>query len=59
MTGENMIKDTLTHIRYDVMVSLFLLLAMLAVYWQVSQHEFINFDDNFHVTGNPYVRSGI
>jgi tetratricopeptide (TPR) repeat protein len=29
------------------------------VYWQVQRFEFVNFDDGFYVTENPYVSSGL
>jgi len=31
---------------------------ILAVYWQVQYHEFINYDDNRYITENKYVKSG-
>jgi hypothetical protein len=31
----------------------------LAVYWQVKQFDFVNFDDNLYITGNPVIQSGI
>ena len=43
---------------HKVSVTLLLLFAVLAVYWQVSSHEFINFDDTIYLTENPDVRSG-
>jgi tetratricopeptide (TPR) repeat protein len=36
-----------------------LLLATFAVYAQVGQFDFVNFDDPDYVTGNPHVRAGI
>jgi len=41
-------------------ISLALLLSVLttAVYWPVSSHEFLNFDDPFYVAGNAEVRGG-
>jgi len=38
---------------------LFLALIPFCVYWQVSHHDFINFDDNLYVTENPQVKSGL
>jgi len=38
----------------------FLLTAViLAVYWQVNQFDFINFDDNIYITNNPIIQSGL
>lgn len=36
-----------------------LIIMTLAVYWQVGNHEFINFDDNIYVTENSRVAAGI
>jgi protein O-mannosyl-transferase len=38
---------------------LLLIAITLAVYWQVGNHEFVNFDDNGYVTQNPHVRTGL
>ena len=42
-----------------VLLYLLLVLAPLCVYWPVSHHDFINFDDDLYVTDNPQVKSGI
>ena len=42
-----------------VLLYLLLVLVSLCVYWQVSHHDFINFDDDLYVTDNPQVKSGI
>ena len=52
-------KSTVFNIRLDLLVCLFLALSILAVYWQVRNHDFVNFDDNLYVTANEHVRSGI
>lgn len=36
-----------------------MILATLAVFWQVNQYDFINIDDEVYVTENLHVRSGI
>jgi len=46
-------------IRPDLLISLFLVIAVLAVYWQVRNHDFINFDDDLYVTINPHVQTGL
>ena len=33
--------------------------AVLAVYWQVHQFDFVNIDDNIYVTENYHIKSGI
>jgi len=40
-------------------ICLFLIVSTLAVYWQVTDHDFINYDDDVFVTENPYVKAGI
>lgn len=45
--------------KWDSVVYTFLVLITLAVYWQVHQFEFINFDDIVYVTQNHYVQSGL
>ena len=52
-------KDTFGDIRIDVFVCLLLVLLILAVYWQVTHHEFINFDDDVYVTDNRKVQAGL
>jgi protein O-mannosyl-transferase len=42
-----------------VIVYIVLALAILAVFWQVHQFDFVNLDDDKYVTQNAYVRSGI
>jgi len=46
-------------IRSDLLVCLFLVMAIIAVYWQVGDHDFINYDDNLYVTINPHVQAGL
>jgi tetratricopeptide (TPR) repeat protein len=46
-------------IQKDILVCLVLLLMTLAVYWQVQNHDFTSFDDNYYVTENDHVRSGL
>jgi tetratricopeptide (TPR) repeat protein len=36
-----------------------LAVVTLAVFWQVRQYDFINFDDDVYVTQNSYIQSGI
>jgi Tfp pilus assembly protein PilF len=38
---------------------LFLVVITLCVYWQVSGHGFVSFDDNVYILGNKYVREGL
>ena len=45
--------------RRDWQIMALLAAATVAVFWQVSRHEFINFDDPAYVTYNPMVRQGL
>ncbi|ESP62466.1 Tetratricopeptide TPR_2 repeat protein [Smithella sp. ME-1] len=45
--------------RQRLIVYICLVVVTLSVYWQVTQHNFINFDDNIYVTENIHVQSGI
>ena len=42
-----------------LIISLVLIVGTLAVFSQVRNHEFINFDDNEYVTNNPQVKAGL
>ncbi len=44
--------------RSALVISLFLTLATIAVFWQLPSHDFITIDDNVYVTNNPYVDAG-
>jgi len=45
--------------RSAVVIGLLLAVITLAVYWQVGNHEFLNYDDNVYVTENSHVVSGL
>ena len=40
-------------------ICIFLVISTLAVYWQVKDHEFINYDDNAYLTENGHVQVGL
>jgi tetratricopeptide (TPR) repeat protein len=42
-----------------VLINLSLVLLTLAVFWQVRNHDFLNFDDNEYITENSQVQSGL
>jgi tetratricopeptide (TPR) repeat protein len=44
---------------WKIIACLFLVLATVAVYGQLRNHQFINFDDNVYVTDNAAVQSGL
>ena len=46
-------------IRPELVMCLFLVLTVLAVYWPVRNHDFINYDDDLYVTNNPQVQAGL
>jgi len=41
-----------------IAICIFLVVATLAVYWQIQDHEFLYFDDNQYVTENLNVKTG-
>jgi tetratricopeptide (TPR) repeat protein len=45
--------------RWKIIACLFLVAATLAVYGQLRNHQFINYDDNIYVTDNPQVQAGL
>ena len=40
-------------------ICLLLAVGTLAVYWPVTRHEFVNYDDTDYVTQNAYVQAGL
>ncbi len=42
-----------------LIIYIVLILATLAVFWQVKQCNFVNFDDQIYVTANNHIQSGI
>lgn len=40
------------------MVCMFLVVATLAVYWKVQNHDFVNYDDHLYVIDNRHVQAG-
>jgi tetratricopeptide (TPR) repeat protein len=45
--------------RQKLIVYIFLAVITFAVFWQVQQYDFINFDDDFYVTQNSHIKSGL
>ncbi|MCX5849222.1 MAG: tetratricopeptide repeat protein [Deltaproteobacteria bacterium] len=45
--------------RQKLIIYIVLTVVTLAVFWQVNQYTFINFDDNLYVTENSHIKSGI
>ncbi|MDM8525128.1 tetratricopeptide repeat protein [Desulfococcaceae bacterium HSG8] len=48
-----------TPLTKDLLICLILVITTLAVYVQVKDYEFINFDDDEYVTDNPHVQAGL
>jgi len=46
-------------IRYDILICLFLVIGNMAVYSQVINHSFVNYDDGMYVTSNYFVQKGL
>ena len=42
-----------------VAICIFLMVATFAIYWQVQDHEFLNYDDDEYVTDNLKVQAGL
>jgi protein O-mannosyl-transferase len=45
--------------RSEFLISLFLIVIILAAYWQLPTHDFLVFDDNKYITNNSHVHDGI
>ena len=46
-------------LRIDIFICVLLVLATVAVYWQLNTFEFIGYDDDKYVTENPVVQNGL
>lgn len=57
--GSDIDKGSWFTIRYEIFVCLFLVLAVIAIYWQVRHHDFTDFDDRTYVTANQHVLKGL
>ncbi len=44
--------------RFEIFVSLFLIVLTFTVYFQVRSHEFVVYDDRTYVSENPFIRNG-
>jgi hypothetical protein len=59
MTIKKTRKNTFFNLRPELLVCLFLIISILAVYWQVRNYPFVNYDDGQYVTQNQYVQAGL
>jgi tetratricopeptide (TPR) repeat protein len=59
MISDETQKSPFFNLRREGVVCLFLVIITLAVYWQVGNHEFVNYDDNDYITENQHVQAGL
>ena len=59
MTAKSTHGNKLFNVRPAILICLFLVIATLAVYWQVRNYPFINYDSRKYVTENHYVKAGL
>ena len=45
--------------KYSILVCIFLIVSIFAVYWQTHTYDFINFDDTFCVRDNLNIQNGL
>ena len=45
--------------RWEFIICLLLVVIILAAYWQLPTHDFINFDDSGYITKNTHVKAGV
>ena len=51
--------DKPLHKNPTFLISIFLVVVVLAVYWPVGKYEFLKYDDDKYVTDNRYVKPGL
>ncbi|MFZ2948478.1 MAG: tetratricopeptide repeat protein [Desulfuromonadaceae bacterium] len=49
----------LSKISYDIAISIVLLGLITAVYYQITSHQFINYDDPSYITENIHIQAGL
>jgi len=59
MIIKNHHKKNFFYTRPGIIVCLSLVLSILVAYWQVRDHEFVNYDDDLYVTKNQHVQAGL
>ncbi len=59
MTSSNTHKESFWRKNPKVFLCLLLLVATFSVYWQVGNHDFINYDDPQYLTDNAQVQKGL
>ncbi len=48
-----------TRVTPEFLTCTILIVIVFSIYFQVQNHEFVNFDDDSYVTANPYVQDGL
>jgi tetratricopeptide (TPR) repeat protein len=51
-------KTSSSRVRFEFVISLFLILAILVVYYQTKNYDFVLLDDDVYITHNPFVAGG-
>ena len=51
--------DHQVNLKQDIIICVLLAVTVLAVYWQVINHQFVNYDDDLYVTKNVHVQNGL
>jgi hypothetical protein len=59
MAVKNTHKTALFGIRPEIIVCFFLVVTILAVYWQVRNYSFLVYDDRLYLTANHHVQTGL
>ena len=59
MIGGIELKRPWARVRREWLISLFLAISVVAVYYPVVSFDFVNLDDNVYVTGNRHVQYGL
>lgn len=45
--------------RHKLLVSVFLIVATVAVFWQLTSYEFVGLDDSVYIIANPQLKAGL
>lgn len=51
-------KKVALNFRRELLVYVFIVVAVFAAYWQLPKNDFISFDDDIYVTHNPHIKEG-
>src|SRR5512138_2719153 len=52
-------KTNTSNKQITLIICIFLTAITLAVFWQVNEYDFVNYDDPIYVTKNTHIQSGI